>query len=293
MKGNDYWTRNTINKILQNETYIGSVISHTTRKLSYKIKKCERVPREEWIIVPDMHEPIIDKEMFYEVQELRKKRTSTRNRKHDHILKGLLKCGECGGTMTVKADYRTKDNVKINFICSTKNSNKMFCDNSSISGTFLTKTVLENIKKECEKIVLNKDEMKKIFKTVENEINTEKNSIQNNIKMTNKSIEKLDIQIKAIYEDKLNKIISVEDFLQIYQAKKEEKEKLQNNLNKLEQDLKRQESKEVISRGDLKKFADEFLKMENPSKETISKLVDRITIYKGRKIKIKYKFSKI
>ncbi len=169
----------------------------------------------------------------------------------------------------------------------------MFCDNASISGAFLTQTVLESIKKECEKIVFNKEEFKDIFKSVEDEINTDKSLIQNSIKKTNKIIEKLDTQIKSIYEDKLNGIISVEDFLQIYQAKKEEKEKIQNNLKKLELDLKKQESKKVIDYGELKKFAEVFLKMENPSKETISKLVDKITIYKGRKIKIKYKFSKI
>ena len=73
MTGNLYWQRNTINKILKNEMYTGAVVSGTTRKVSYKSKKCKRVPKEEWIIVPNMHEPIIQKEVFDEVQQLMKK----------------------------------------------------------------------------------------------------------------------------------------------------------------------------------------------------------------------------
>lgn len=92
LKGNDYWQRSFIQKILHSQVYTGAVVSHTTSKVSYKIKKCVRVPKEDWIIVEDRHEPIISKEQFNEVQELMKKRTSTRTRKHDHLLKGIVKC---------------------------------------------------------------------------------------------------------------------------------------------------------------------------------------------------------
>ena len=96
LKGNNnYWQRSFLQKVLHNQVYTGAVVSHTTSKVSYKIKKCVRVPKEDWIIVEDMHEPIISKEQFNEVQELMKKRTSTRTRKHDHLLKGIIKCGKC------------------------------------------------------------------------------------------------------------------------------------------------------------------------------------------------------
>ena len=103
LKGNDYWQRSFIQKILHNQVYTGAVVSHTTSKVSYKIKKCVRVPKKDWIIVENMHEPIISKEQFNEVQELMKKRTATRTRKHDHILKGIVKCGKCRR----KYDYKT------------------------------------------------------------------------------------------------------------------------------------------------------------------------------------------
>lgn len=291
LKGNNYWQRSYIQKILHNQVYIGSVVSHTTSKVSYKIKKCVRVPKEDWIIVENRHEPIISKEQFQQVQDLMKKRTSTRTRKHDHVLKGLIKCGHCGGTMTIKADTRTNGKVRLNFICSNKNANKLNCDNSVIGSNIVLDSVLETLHNECKKIILEKKELEETFLAVEKEINSEKTKIQKDINKTQQKIERLELQIKAIYNDKLEGILKVEDFLSIYQAKNEEKEKLTKELKELKLLLEKQENKKVIDYEDLKAFAQEFLEMKNPSKEIISRLVDKIIVSKGRKITIKYKFS--
>lgn len=45
------------------------------------------MPKEEWIEVANMHEPIISEEQFYKVQEIMKTRQCVRNRKYDHIFK--------------------------------------------------------------------------------------------------------------------------------------------------------------------------------------------------------------
>ena len=56
------WNRNTVVKILKNETYLGYVRNGTLRKVSYKSKKILLVPHEDWVIKKGMHEPIIDEE---------------------------------------------------------------------------------------------------------------------------------------------------------------------------------------------------------------------------------------
>ncbi|MCI8486910.1 MAG: hypothetical protein HFJ20_07675 [Clostridia bacterium] len=55
--------------------------------MNYKTRKTKRVPKDEWIVVPNMHEPIISKEQFEKVQEIMKSRQCVRNRKYDHIFK--------------------------------------------------------------------------------------------------------------------------------------------------------------------------------------------------------------
>ncbi len=293
MKGNEYWQRSFIQKILHNQVYAGAVVSHTTSKVSYKIKKCVRVPKEEWIIVENMHEPIISKEQFNEVQRLMKERTSTRNRKHDHVLKGITKCGVCGGNMTIKADTRTEGKVRLSFICSNKNGNRLNCDNSVISCDIVLNKVLKSIREECKKILFNKVELTETLSEIKKSINSEKYEIQDKIKKVNQKIEKLDTQIKLVYDDKLNGILAVDDFMAIYQTKKEEREKLINQKKELQIKLNNQENTKTINYNDLYVFANDFLKIEYPTKEIISNLVETVTINKGRKIKIKYKFSKV
>ena len=76
-------------------------------------------------------------------------------------------------------------------------------------------------------------------------------------------------------------------------SKKDEKEKLINEQEELKRKLEQQENAQIVDYGDLYKFANDFLKMEKPTKEVITNLVENITVSTGRKIKIKYKFSKV
>ncbi len=67
------WKTDTIRRILKNEMYIGNMVQGKQTQINYKLKKPIRNKKEDWIIVPNTHEPIVDKEKFYAVQELFKK----------------------------------------------------------------------------------------------------------------------------------------------------------------------------------------------------------------------------
>ena len=291
MTGNLYWQRNTINKILKNEMYTGAVVSGTTRKVSYKSKKCKRVPKEEWIIVPNMHEPIIQKEVFDEVQQLMKKRTSTRERKHDHRLKGLIRCGKCGATMTIKVDYRSSTN-RINYICSKKNANKMYCNNPLISANIIEKCVLDSLKKECSKIVLKENDLSSIAKKIEKEINSNSVDMKREKAKLEEELSKVDSSIDILYKDKMDGIIEEEDFVRQYQLIKKKREENRSKIEEIENRLNKEEIKKV-DYNRLIEFSKQYLSMEKPSKEILAKLIDKITVSPGRKIKIKYKFSRV
>ena len=58
------WSAERISFMLQNETYIGNMVQGRLRKVNYKIKKCRRVPKEDWTIVEHTHEPIVSAETF-------------------------------------------------------------------------------------------------------------------------------------------------------------------------------------------------------------------------------------
>ena len=62
------WSATTIIRILQDETYIGTLVQGKQGTPHYKIKQMEQRPSSEWIRVPDAHEPLIAKQDFELVQ---------------------------------------------------------------------------------------------------------------------------------------------------------------------------------------------------------------------------------
>ncbi len=93
-----FWLPTTLQQILQNETYTGVLLSSAYKNGPLGSGKRVFVPKEERVRVENAHPAIIDRDTFREVQERMKKK------KHggaqQFLLKGLVRCGECGRLMT-------------------------------------------------------------------------------------------------------------------------------------------------------------------------------------------------
>lgn len=74
-----HWSTSTIQKILSNEVYLGSIQQGKSYKKNFKSRTYISVPKDKWICVEQMHEPIIDKNTFQKVQ---KRREKNNRRKH-------------------------------------------------------------------------------------------------------------------------------------------------------------------------------------------------------------------
>lgn len=68
------WSTSTIKKILANEVYTGAVVQGKSQRRSFKEKKIVACPKERWIIVEEMHPPIVSKELYRQVRQLRRER---------------------------------------------------------------------------------------------------------------------------------------------------------------------------------------------------------------------------
>lgn len=93
------WSYGTVHMILKNPVYTGEMIQHKTEKLSYKIKKCRQIPESEQIVVEDMHEPVISKDIFQQAQKIGQARVRVGKdlkREIENPYAGLLVCGDCG-----------------------------------------------------------------------------------------------------------------------------------------------------------------------------------------------------
>lgn len=92
-----FWLPTTLHQILRNETYAGVLASGAYKSGSLGSRKRVFVPESERIRVENAHPPIIDKDTFREVQE--RMGTKKHGEAKQFLLKGLVRCGECGRLM--------------------------------------------------------------------------------------------------------------------------------------------------------------------------------------------------
>lgn len=101
------WSKATVYQMLCNRTYTGDLEQGRTRKLSYKSNKVLRLPKEQWIVAPGTHEPIVSPETFARVQQMLHARARGGGAGTIHPLAGKVFCGICGGLMEQTASGYT------------------------------------------------------------------------------------------------------------------------------------------------------------------------------------------
>lgn len=141
------WNASTIVNILTLQEYCGDVLNFKTYSKSYKNKK--RIPndRENWAIFKDVHESVIDRVIWEQVQE---KRGKIRRRKpkdgERNMFCGLLVCADCGHNLNYHFNQGNHD-IKY-FNCSNYNSGRGSCTSTHyIRVDFLEQVVLGEIRR--------------------------------------------------------------------------------------------------------------------------------------------------
>lgn len=109
------WTRTAVGRILTNEMYAGVMVQGRRRKVSYKSRTVVSVPRNRWYRVEGTHESIIDRAAFEAVQRNLALRSRADGSGAVYALGGLVKCMDCGSTMSRTAGCR-QDGASVSYL---------------------------------------------------------------------------------------------------------------------------------------------------------------------------------
>ncbi len=285
----DYsWCPSTVRNILKNDIYIGNITQGKRRVKSYKIHKIEQVSEEEWVTVENMHEPIIDKELFEKAQKLRKVDTRVQDSGTLSMWAGILRCKDCGRAMHKKYCKNKSGTVYEYYICGTyrKKSNKL-CTKHTLKVEELEKAVLETIKLHIDLLI----DADKLLEQI-NKSNTKKLENENieNIKLAKeKEIEKLNNLKMGLYEDWKSKYITKEEYLNYKQKYEQNIEKIKEIIINL--DKQKGKKEEIINRNSL--WIQNFKEHKNITKldrSIITELINYIEVHENKKITIHFKF---
>lgn len=283
------WCPRTIEEILTNETYIGNLTQGRRKKLNYKSKKEIRTPKEDWIIIKNTHEAIIDKDVFLTVQDLLKKNRNKKNIKNIQLLSGFMFCKECGHAIGIN---KSSDGKRMYCSCTyyTKYSKFGLCTPHSNNYKKLETLVLENIRLICNKYVDNSTFETKVEEAKRlNDIIFKK---QKEINILDKKINNNYIYIDKIYEDRLKNNIDFEMFNRLSIKYKDEIEMWKSQKLQLEKEIKNFDEKETKKdKEDTLKKIKEYLSFTKPDRNLLVNLIDKIFISENKTIEICYKFK--
>ncbi len=294
------WCKTSISKILSNQEYCGDIVNFKTYSKSFKNKKRYNNTEENLVIFKDAHEPIIDREIFEQVQKLigktKRRRPKSENWERNMFC-DILYCADCGSKMwfNIKHD---KTDIPF-FMCGNYHGNRGTCS----STHYLRADAIEQVVTlELRKLALCLYDDEEQFATLladktNADILKEKKHLDGEIqKCVSRSNQVSELCIKC-YEDNVSGKLTDELFIQFsqkYEAERFElKHKIAEYQKRLDEADKLQLGKEKFI-GAVRKF----MQMENLTAPLLRELIDKIEVYevtgkgknKKQRIKIHYRF---
>ena len=236
------WNKATLTHILTRQEYCGDVVNFKTTK-HFRDKRNHYVDRSQWHITENVHEPIIDRTDFENVQRILENAPVKRPNGDGeiHPLSGLLFCKDCGAKMHIRIDYRNGGKRHVAY-CSEYHKGKAKnpkCSSPHImDADLLMQTVADVLKKIAEYSISNRAEFEALVKKSLAMQQTDKTKKQQKrIPQITTRLEQIDKVLNKLYEDNALGTIPQDRYEQMSQKYSEEYYALKAELATLQEQL--------------------------------------------------------
>ena len=236
------WNKTTLTKILTRQEYCGDVVNFKTAK-HFQDKRNHYVDRSQWQITENVHEPIVDRADFENVQRILENIPVKRPNGDGeiHPLSGLLFCKDCGAKMHIRIDYRNGGKRHIAY-CSEYHKGKARnpkCNSPHImDADLLMQTVSEVLKKIAEYSISNRADFEALVKKsldVQQTDRTKKQ--QKRVPQITTRLEQIEKVLDKLYEDNALGTIEQDRYEQMSQKYSEEYYTLKTELAEIKEQL--------------------------------------------------------
>jgi site-specific DNA recombinase len=294
---NNIWQRQAIKAITENEVYLGHKIYGKIQASLYEGKRKSRVPRDEWTIIENDHEPIIDQETFDIVHatrlEVYKEFTERlEQNKHfentENIFKDIAICGDCKCKLVRRRRIKN-DELYYYFSCTTYETNSGYkCTRKHIVETDMIKAVYAAIRSQIDMVASVDDILRKVNSDASYE--NRKDNLANEIRKVKAQIERLTSLRSSLYDDYIEQLLTEQEYL--YAKIKYEKDEvaLKDRLNELLLQQKKYDQTYSYENQWLSSFR-AFRDEKELTKEMVAALIETVELYADRSIQINFKFK--
>ena len=231
------WATNTVVHLLENREYTGCLVNFKTDKVSYKLKHSIENPPEKQVIFENHHEPIIDRETWERVQELRKQRKRPNRYDEVGLFSGILFCADCGSVM-YQQRYQTDKRKQDCYICGSYKKRTRDCTAHFIRTDLLTAGVTENLRKITSYAAKHEARFMKLLVEQNEDGGRRRNAAKKKeLETAQKRISELSAIFKRLYEDSVTGRISDERFSELSADYEAEQKELKERVAGLQEEL--------------------------------------------------------
>ena len=278
------WTWNSVKNIVENRIYTGDTEPFKSHVVKIGSDRTKQIPRELREIIPETHEAIVSRELYYLAQTTIKSTSKSKGVSQRNPLTSRLICGCCGNTLG-KGKAKNK-----NWLCSKARYNDALdCKNVRADEETIKGVILRAIQQQCSLTDVSFQEQRELRKATKSErtiVSAEIRSLQRKLdKLQNTKRELLE----AVMEDRLSR----EDYVAKKKSLLADEESitaklavLQLRLQELSNSVERSEQQQEVA-----KEISQFSGITELTPEVMKALVKRVIVYPDNHVRIEWNFS--
>ena len=279
-----HWNSSSVIKMLSVQEYCGDILNFKTYSKSYKNKKRLENDRENWAIFKDVHEPIIERAVFEQVQQKRGKMRKRQAKDGERsMFSGLLVCADCGSNLHF---HFNQGNPEIKYFnCSNYKGNRGTCGSTHyVRVDFLEQVVLGEIRRLTKYAGLYEDDfLKEVIGHSRQAEETERRLKEKELKSLLARDDELDGLFERIYEDNVSGKLSDDRFAKMSRRYEEEQKELSEKIKKLRSAIEKQSSR-ATSTDMFVSIVRKYTRARKLTPRMLNELVEKIEVYNAEKI---------
>ena len=279
-----HWNSSSVIKMLSVQEYCGDILNFKTYSKSYKNKKRLENDRENWAIFKDVHEPIIERAVFEQVQQKRGKMRKRQAKDGERsMFSGLLVCADCGSNLHF---HFNQGNPEIKYFnCSNYKGNRGTCGSTHyVRVDFLEQVVLGEIRRLTKYAGLYEDDfLKEVIGHSRQAEETERRLKEKELKSLLARDDELDGLFERIYEDNVSGKLSDDRFAKMSRRYEEEQKELSEKIKKLRSEIEKQSSR-ATSTDMFVSIVRKYTRARKLTPRMLNELVEKIEVYNAERI---------
>lgn len=272
------WNKHMVTEILKDITYLGHLAQRKGSQCLYAGISFHRTEEQDWIVVENTHEPIIEQELFDKVQAINNaaaEKAKANSGKYDHLPKAVniygkkFTCADCGSVIKLVRSFSTKkDKVYFTFKCPTyAEHGTRACNAKKMRKADLDEAVLSAMKAQLDLFVDMQDSLHRLLAMKKAMANQSQQ--KDEIKSLKKKLDHKKGLFSGLYRDLREGLITDEDYAQAREVILANIDRMEKQLSELEGTTTRFEEQ---LRGE-KKWAELVRKYHNAT-EVTAEMVD-------------------